>query len=109
MNLGHEGKLQEWKEFILLTNQSRTSHKNYLLSQAIAQASPALQIGDNDADSENSFVHWCESLWVDVIIMLLHVAHGSHQYVQCQMQVLPLLLLKENWKSNMLLLLLLIH
>ena len=66
MNLGHEGKLQEWKEFILLTNQSRTSHKNYLLSQAVAQASLALQIGDNDADSENSFVHWCESLWVDV-------------------------------------------
>ena len=66
MNLGHEGKLQERKEFILLTNQSRTSHKNNLPSQAVVQASPALQIGNNDADSENSFVHWCESLWVDV-------------------------------------------
>ena len=67
MNLGHEGKLQEWKKFILLTNQSRTSHKNYLPSQAVVQVSPALHIGNNDADSENSFAHWCESLWVYVM------------------------------------------
>ena len=65
---------------------SRARHKNYLFSQAVAQA-PLLCKRDNDAATENSFVCWCESLYVDV---------KYHCVITCGPQVSSLLCTVSN-------------
>lgn len=67
MNMGYEDKLRGWKGFILQTNWSSHCPSQVIktvCSPSICTGPSALQIGDNDAATENSFVllMW-KALW----------------------------------------------